>query len=45
MPFRTVLARDVWDLRRIGPLNYGGPGYFNKGIQGLFAYYRKTGQL
>lgn len=37
LPFRTVLARDVWDLRQIDQLNYGDPGYFGKGIQGLFA--------
>ena len=41
LPFRTVLARDIWDLRGIGQRQYGDPGYFNSGIQGLLAYYRK----
>lgn len=45
LPFRTVLARDVWDLRRIGQQQYGDPGYYNSGIQGLLAYYRKIGML
>ncbi|WP_225802758.1 polymorphic toxin-type HINT domain-containing protein [Streptomyces sp. NK15101] len=45
LPFRTVLARDIWDLRRIGQQQYGDPGYFNSGIQGLFAYYRRIGML
>ncbi|MEV5951012.1 RHS repeat-associated core domain-containing protein [Streptomyces sp. NPDC051993] len=45
LPFRTVLARDIWDLRRIGQQQYGDPGYFNSGIQGLLAYYRRTGML
>lgn len=45
LPFRTVLARDIFDIRRIGQQQYGDPSYFNKGIQGLLIYYRKTGQL
>ncbi|MFD9792528.1 ricin-type beta-trefoil lectin domain protein [Streptomyces sp. NPDC059070] len=45
LPFRTVLARDIWDLRRIGQQQYGDPSYFNQGIQGLLAYYRKIGIL
>jgi hypothetical protein len=45
LPFRTVLARDIWDMRRIGQIQYGDPSYFNTGIQRLLAYYRKTGQL
>ena len=45
LPFRTVLARDIWDLRRIGQRQYGNPGYFNPGIQGLLGYYRKIGML
>jgi RHS repeat-associated protein len=45
MSFRDVLARDIWDLRIIGESKYGDPGYFNKGIQGLLDYYKKTGQL
>ena len=45
LPFRTVLARDIWDLRGIGQQQYGDPGYFNSGIQGLLAYYRRIGML
>ncbi|MFF3159631.1 polymorphic toxin-type HINT domain-containing protein [Streptomyces sp. NPDC057910] len=45
LPFRTVLARDIWDLRGIGQQQYGNPGYFNSGIQGLLAYYRRIGML
>lgn len=45
LPFRTVLARDIWDMRRIGQQQYGDPGYYNKGIQGLLAYYRSIGFL
>ncbi|MER5217634.1 hypothetical protein ABT063_45765, partial [Streptomyces sp. NPDC002838] len=45
LPFRTVLARDIWDLRRIGQQQYGDPGYYNKGIQDLLAYYRSIGKL
>jgi hypothetical protein len=45
LPFRTVLARDLWDMRRIGQSQHGDPSYFNKGIKGLLSYYRKNGQL
>ncbi|MCI3269601.1 polymorphic toxin-type HINT domain-containing protein [Streptomyces cylindrosporus] len=45
LPFRTVLARDIWDMRRIGQQQYGDPGYFNPGIKGLLGYYRKIGML
>ncbi|MFR9755052.1 DNRLRE domain-containing protein [Streptomyces sp. TR06-5] len=45
LPFRTVLARDIWDMRRIGQQQYGDPGYYNKGIQDLLAYYRSIGKL
>ena len=45
LPFRTVLARDIWDLRRIGQQQHGDPSYFNKGIQGLLSYYRKKGMI
>ncbi|MGI5413873.1 polymorphic toxin-type HINT domain-containing protein [Streptomyces chartreusis] len=45
LPFRTVLARDIWDLRRIGQQQYGDPGYYNQGIQDLLAYYRSVGLL
>ncbi|MGH3976682.1 MAG: Hint domain-containing protein, partial [Pseudonocardiaceae bacterium] len=44
-PFRSVLARDIWDLRRIGQQQYGDPSYYNKGIQDLLAYYRGIGKL
>ncbi|MFC8198591.1 polymorphic toxin-type HINT domain-containing protein [Streptomyces sp. NPDC057298] len=45
LPFRTVLARDIWDMRRIGQLQHGDPGYFNTGIRRLLAYYRKKGMI
>lgn len=45
LPLRTVLARDIWDMRRIGQQQYGDPGYYNKGIQDLLAYYRSIGKL
>ncbi|WP_331724184.1 polymorphic toxin-type HINT domain-containing protein (plasmid) [Streptomyces longwoodensis] len=45
LPFRTVLARDIWDLRRIGQQQYGDPSYYNPGIQGLLSYYRTIGML
>ncbi|CAM5332509.1 hypothetical protein SFUMM280S_09247 [Streptomyces fumanus] len=45
LPFRTVLARDIWDMRRIGQIQYGDPGYFNTGIRRLLAYYRRIGMI
>jgi hypothetical protein len=45
LPFRTVLARDIWDLRRIGQTQYGNPGHFNAGIQRLLGYYRRIGMI
>jgi len=45
LPFRSVLARDIWDLRSIGQAQYGDPTYFNDGIKGLLAYYRGIGML
>ncbi|WP_197288473.1 RHS repeat-associated core domain-containing protein [Nocardia sp. NRRL S-836] len=45
LSFRTVLARDIRDLRLIGEKQYGDPSYFNKGIRGLLDYYRQTGKI
>lgn len=45
LPFRTVLARDIRDLRRIGEKQYGDTGHYNKGIRGLLKYYRDIGML
>ncbi|MFC1432645.1 polymorphic toxin-type HINT domain-containing protein [Streptacidiphilus sp. N1-3] len=45
LPFRQVLAMDLWDMRRIGQLSHGDPGYFNKGISQMMAYYRRIGML
>ncbi|NSC21963.1 RHS repeat protein [Streptomyces albus subsp. chlorinus] len=45
LPFRTVVAKDLWDMRRIGEKQYGDPGYYNKGIMDLLAYYRSIGWL
>lgn len=45
LSFRTVLAMDIWDMRRIGQLQYNDPSYYNKGIQGMMAYYRRIGQI
>ena len=45
LSFRTVLARDILDLRRIGEKQYGDPGYCNKGIRGLLGYYREIGMI
>jgi RHS repeat-associated protein len=45
LPFRTVLARDIQDLRRIGRVQHGDPSYFNPGITKLLAYYRSIGML
>ena len=36
LPFRQVLARDIWDVRRIAGMKY------NKGLRELLAYYRKN---
>ena len=33
LPFRQVLARDIWDVRRIAGMKY------NKGLRELIAYY------
>ena len=35
LPFRQVLARDIWDVRRIAGMKY------NKGLRELIAYYRE----
>jgi len=43
--FRTALARDIQDLRRIGEAVHGDPSYFNQGIKGLVTYYRTEGLL
>ncbi|HEV7935717.1 MAG TPA: RHS repeat-associated core domain-containing protein [Actinomadura sp.] len=45
LPFRTVLSRDIQDLRRIGQVQHGDPSYFNPGITKLLAYYRSIGKL
>jgi RHS repeat-associated protein len=45
LPFRTVLARDIQDIRRIGQLQHGDPAYFNPGITKLLSYYRSIGML
>ncbi|MGW6548250.1 hypothetical protein ACWGBH_36190, partial [Streptomyces massasporeus] len=45
LPFRTVLAMDIWDMRRIGQLRHNDPGYFNKGIREMLAYYRRIGKI
>ncbi|MFJ9034902.1 polymorphic toxin-type HINT domain-containing protein, partial [Streptomyces sp. NPDC102274] len=45
LPFRTVLAMDIWDMRRIGQQQYNDPGYFNTGILEMMAYYRSIGQI
>jgi RHS repeat-associated protein len=45
LPFRTVLARDIQDVRRIGQIQHGDPSYFNPGITKLLAYYRSIGML
>jgi len=45
LSFRTVLARDIWDLRRIGEQQYGDPGHYNPGIRALLSYYREIGML
>ncbi|MGI5503330.1 RHS repeat-associated core domain-containing protein [Lentzea sp. CA-135723] len=45
LPFRTVLARDILDLRRIGEKQYGDPSYYNQGIRGLLDYYRQIGKI
>jgi RHS repeat-associated protein len=45
LPFRTVLARDIADVRRIGQQKYGDPSYFNPGIKKLLAYYRSIGKI
>ncbi|MEY9845235.1 RHS repeat-associated protein [Streptacidiphilus sp. BW17] len=45
LPWRTVVAMDLWDMRRIGQLQYGDPSYFNTGILRLLAYYRKVGKM
>ncbi|MDJ0380140.1 polymorphic toxin-type HINT domain-containing protein [Streptomyces sp. G-G2] len=45
LPFRTVLARDIWDMRGIGQRQYGDPRYFNPGIRKLLAYYRGIGMV
>jgi RHS repeat-associated protein len=45
LPFRTVLARDIQDLRQIGQVQHGDPSYFNPGITKLLAYYRSIGML
>ena len=45
LPFRTVLARDIHDLRSIGQTQHGDPTYFNPGIKKLLAYYRSIGKL
>jgi RHS repeat-associated protein len=45
LPFRTVLARDIKDLRSIGQSQHGDPAYFNPGIKKLLAYYRSIGKL
>ena len=45
LPFRTVLAKDILDLRQIGQQQYGDPTHFNSGIRSLLAYYRSIGQL
>ncbi|RSM57659.1 hypothetical protein DMH04_56630, partial [Kibdelosporangium aridum] len=45
LSFREVLAKDLWDMRRIGQIQYNDPSYFNKGIKGLLALYRKKGML
>ncbi|MFF3987954.1 DUF6531 domain-containing protein [Streptomyces sp. NPDC001797] len=41
-PFRTVLAADIWDLRKISEDVYGDPTYYNKSIQDLLRYYRRN---
>ncbi|MEX5637949.1 Hint domain-containing protein, partial [Parafrankia sp. FMc2] len=43
LSFREVLARDIWDMRRIGQSRHGDPSYFNPGIRGLLSYYRRIG--
>ncbi|ROQ96209.1 RHS repeat-associated protein [Streptomyces sp. 2132.2] len=45
LPFRTVLAMDIWDMRRIGKLQYNDASYFNKGILEMMAYYRRIGMI
>ncbi|KEF16726.1 hypothetical protein DF18_33555 [Streptomyces rimosus] len=45
LPFRTVLARDIWDMRRVGQLQYGDPGFYNKGILDMLSHYRRMGQM
>jgi hypothetical protein len=40
MSFRDVLARDLWDIRRIGAKFHGDPGYYNQSIKEILDYYR-----
>jgi RHS repeat-associated protein len=45
LPFKTVLQRDIDDLRGVGQSQHGDPDYFNSGIAKLLNYYKKTGKL
>jgi hypothetical protein len=45
LPFRTVPARDIKDLRRIGQVTYGDPTHVNPGITKPLNYYRSIGML
>lgn len=45
LPFRTVLARDLWDLRSVGQQQYGDPSYYDAGIKQMMAYYRSIGMI
>ncbi|THA49427.1 LamG-like jellyroll fold domain-containing protein [Streptomyces sp. A1136] len=40
LSFREVLAADFWNLRTIGQVNHGDPGYFNGAISGVMQYYK-----
>lgn len=40
LSFRQVLAKDLWDLRKIGQDVYGDAGHFNPQIKGIMQYYR-----
>ena len=45
LSFRAVLARDIWDMRRIGQSQCGDSSYYNQGIRDLLSYYRKIAQI
>jgi hypothetical protein len=39
-PFRTVLVRDLRDVRQIGKMKYGSFAHYKEGIRDLLNYYK-----